>query len=152
VGEIISESWARSNRNTRARSSESAARKWGDEAADWSRYALLDFGVVLFPNETIERDGRAMRIATKSFRQNIAEAKTRAEAEKDSEIDWSTAQPAVMVCARYRLPGSRKVHHTIILFEISHMSPSHLGWDGSPGETSLAELKLVQTSLSGQAT
>jgi hypothetical protein len=128
------------------------ARKWGDDAADWSRYSLLDFGVVLFPNETLERDGRGMQISSESFRQNIAEAKARAQDEKDLETDWSTAQPAIMVCARYRLAGSNKSHHTIILFEISHANPSHLGWDGSEGETSLVNLKLVQTILSGQAT
>jgi hypothetical protein len=68
-----------------------------------------------------------MQISAESFRRNIAESKARSQDEKDFETDWSTAQPAIMVCARYRLAGSKKAHHTIILFEVNHIDPSHLG-------------------------
>jgi hypothetical protein len=61
-------------------------------------------------------------------------------------------QPGIMVCATYRLAGSHKPRHTVILYEVRHIDDKHMGWDGSEGETGLVYLKLVQTLMSGQVT
>jgi hypothetical protein len=56
-----------------------------------------------------------------------------------------------MVCATYRLAGSRKSRHTVVLFEVRHIDDKHMGWDGTEGETNLVELKLVHTAILQQA-
>jgi hypothetical protein len=48
----------------------------------------------------------------------------------------TVARPAIMACASYRLVGSRKERHTVILFEVRHTYEGHFGWDGSDDDTS----------------
>jgi hypothetical protein len=128
------------------------AKNKGDEAAERSRYSFFDFGVVLFPSETEKRDALELEMPAETFRQNIVAAKARAVSDGDSELDWSTSHPAIMVCATYRLAGSKKRRHTVIVYELRRIDAPVLGWDGSEGETNLVLLKLVQTFMSGQVT
>lgn len=129
-----------------------AARNTGEATTELIHAKFLDFGIALFPEGT---NSRKLIIGMKisAFKENIAEsAKVVTEHGSPSDVPRETANPAIMACASYRLAGSRKWHHTIILFEVWHTDAGHLGWDGSTNETGVAFLKLVQNFLSGKVT
>jgi hypothetical protein len=128
------------------------ARERGRKAAETFRFNLMDTGFVLFPEEIEHRDFLEMEMPTSIFKARIAEDMTSAKERGDDEAEWSTMLPAIMACVSYRLAGSRKVRHTVILYEVRSLGSGHLGWDGSEMTVSLATLKLVQTFMSGQVT
>jgi hypothetical protein len=127
------------------------AKNRGNKAAEVEQMNLLDLGVVLFPGEDrkVDLPGRAMKAA--DFRRIIEESKIHAK-ERGGDWDGSLANPAVMVCVTYKLSGSRRHRHTVILYEVNHIEAAHLGWDGSEGETEPFNMTLVQTLMSGQVT
>jgi hypothetical protein len=128
------------------------AREIGRKAMERAQLRLFDFGVVLFLGETENRDWLEMEMSVDGFRKQITDAKIRAKERGEDESEWSKERPAIMACATYRLAGSSKPRHTVILFEVRHTDDKHLGWDGSVSETPRGHLKLVQTFMSGQVT
>jgi hypothetical protein len=130
-----------------------AAKNKGDEVVKSTRYQLHDiFGVVLFPDQEREDDWLEMQMPAAEFMDVIEATKTELAQQANPEWDGSTARPGIMVCATYRLAGSRKPRHTVILYEVRHIDDKHMGWDGSEGETGLVEFRLVQSLMSGQVT
>lgn len=129
-----------------------AAGQKGEDIVRIKRYSILDFGVVLFPDQEKDVDLLEMEMPAAEFRDAIAETQAEIAKQTDPEWDGSTRHPGIMVCASYRLAGSSRLRHTVILFEVRHIDKKHLGWDGSEGETGLAYLKLVQTFMSGRVT
>jgi hypothetical protein len=129
-----------------------SAKEQGRKATKGYGLSLLDFGVVLFPGEVEKRDWREVEFPVAEFKKIISDAKIQRQEDGDADAEFHTTWPAIMACATYRLAGSNKTHHTVILFEVRSIEKGHLGWDGSEGETSLATLKLVQTFMSGQVT
>jgi hypothetical protein len=129
-----------------------AAQESGKKAAGLSALSMLGFGVVLFPGDVEKRNWLEMEMSAESFRQNIAVARARAAERGDDESEGSTAWPGIMVRAAYKLAGSSKIRHTIILFEVRTNFIGHRGWDGTSGKTELVYLDLVQTFMSGQVT
>jgi hypothetical protein len=128
-----------------------AAKEQGQKAAKIGG-SLLDFGVVLFGGDVEERNWRDMEFPAADFKKIISDAKIRRKEDGDAEAEFHTTWPAIMACATYRLAGSSKTHHTVILFEVRSNEKGHLGWDGTECTQSLATLKLVQTFMSGQVT
>jgi hypothetical protein len=129
------------------------AKNKGDDAVKWNSRSLFDmFGVVLFPDQEREYDLLEMQMPAAKFRDAIEATKTELAKQDSPEWDGTTANPGIMVCATYRLAGSRKSRHTVVLFEVRHIDEKHMGWDGGEGETGLVYLKLVQTFMSGQVT
>jgi hypothetical protein len=130
------------------------AKNKGDDAIKRGRLYLMHdvFGVVLFPDEEREDDRPEMEMPADEFRNAIEETKAELAKQPDREWDGATANPGIMVCATYRLAGSRKARHTVILYEVRHIDDKHMGWDGSEGKTDLVYLKLVQSLMSGQVT
>jgi hypothetical protein len=129
-----------------------AAKERGTKSVEFSRLTIFDFGVVLFHGEVERRDWLEMEMSADIFKQNIAEGMNRAKERGDNESEWATAWPCIMACATYRLAGSSKPHHTIILFEIQHVNAPNAGWDGRVEDIDAPYLKLVQTFMSGQVT
>lgn len=128
------------------------AREKGEEAARVYGSSILNFGRVMFPSDPWEYNQLEMAMETVHFMRVIEDAKARAAEDKDADWDGSRAYPAISACVTYRLAGSHKSHHTMVLFEIASLEKKDsLGWDGSEGTTDLIYLKLIQTFLSGQA-
>jgi hypothetical protein len=127
------------------------ARNSGTEATQSIGRELFDYGVVLFPTDISDRVFY-LRLPIEKFKERIAKAIKLIADSKSVAVPMTVANPAIMVCAYYRLAGVKKDHHTIILFEIQNTDITHLGWDGSDGETHPAALKLVQTFMGGQVT
>jgi hypothetical protein len=125
----------------------------GVKAAGISSLSLFSFGVVLFPGDVERRDWLEMEMPLASFEGNIAGTQARAKERGEDEREVSTARPGVMVRAAYKLAGSTRPRHTVILYEVRRKpSDASLGWDGSEGKTDLVYLNLVQTFMSGQVT
>jgi hypothetical protein len=103
-----------------------AARYASESSTDILHTAIFNFGVVLFPEGVNSRELTiGMPIAT--FRENIAEsAKIVTEHASPADEARDVARPAIMACASYRLAGSPKRHHTVILFEVRHVEDRHL--------------------------
>jgi hypothetical protein len=116
------------------------AKQKGEAAANLVSSSILNLGIVLFPKETEVVGTRKLGISINHFREGM------------SALKEATAWPAVMACATYKLAGSPEFRHTVILFEVTHSDPAHLGWDGSEGDTAPFHLRLVQTYMSGQVT
>ena len=117
----------------------------GMEMANLVSSSILNIGIVLFPKETEVQETRRLRTSLRDFKAIISTMNS-------EQNPTTTEYPAVMACATYKLAGSPEVRRTIILFEVTHSDPAHLGWDGSEGETDPAYLRLVQTYMSGQVT
>lgn len=128
------------------------ARDDGVKAVEVIGRGLLDHGVVIFPSDTNNRE-LLIKLPVAEFKENIAEAaKIIAEYGTAGVPLLAVARPAIMACASYRLAGSRKERHTVILFEVRHTYEGHFGWSGDDGETGRNFLRLVQTFMSGQVT
>src|SRR5260221_5497123 len=96
---------------------------------------IFDFGVVLFP-EGVNSRKLIIGMPIAQFRENIADAaKVVTEHGSAADVPRKTANPAIMACASYRLPGSKRRHHTVILFQAWHTDDKHLGSDGSADAT-----------------
>lgn len=129
-----------------------AARNTGEATIEMLHTKIFDFGVVLFP-EGVNSRKLIIGMPIAQFRENIADAaKVVTEHGSAADVPRKTANPAIMACASYRLPGSKRRHHTVILFQVWHTDDRHLGWDGSADEADIILLRLVQTFMSGQVT
>jgi hypothetical protein len=129
-----------------------AARDTGEATIEMLHTKIFDFGVVLFPKGVNPRE-LIIGMPIAQFRENIADsAKVVTEHGSAADVQRKTANPAIMACASYCLPGSKRRHHTVILFQVWHTDDRHPGWDGSADETDLILLRLVQTFMSGQVT
>jgi hypothetical protein len=129
-----------------------AAKQSGERATRLFSENVPSFGVILFPGESHRRNWGEMEMTVADFKENIAAAISRAKKYGDDESEWVTAWPGIMVCASYKLSGSKKNRHTVILYEIRHENPEHPGWDGSEADANGGYLKLIQTLMSGQVT
>lgn len=125
------------------------ARTVGEKAIARVGSGILNFGIVLFPNDRTPDADHKLTMPVADFRNNITEAN---ELVASQDMAVTHANPAIMVCVAYRLAASPRTRHTLILFEIRHINDTHGGWAGDNVKVSLPYLRLVQNFMSGQVT
>jgi hypothetical protein len=114
-------------------------------------YSMLDFGVILFPDQRSSQRNIPLSMKVADFKANMVSTSEALRAADPDAEEVVSRRPAIMAGVTYRLPGDRRSRHTVILFEIEHRKDSHPGWDGREGETDLTYLRLAQNFMGGLA-